>query len=423
MKKIFSLLITCIIFLTVAFYTQAADYTITCNGSSCSDTLSAFFTSSDIWYPGMSRSKTVQVINNSSEPMSVNIKSENESTTGNLDQVIHLTITRSDSSTAYSNTFSNFYSLSNTELSSGLASGNNDTYTFNAEMYTSAGNEYQAKNTKFDLVFTLTGLTEEITPTDQPGKTSSISLSCTNSDFDATLELKDNGVPKEGVKVKFTYQSQSGEATTNSDGKAQVGFTLDGEDKQVEAVPEDGFPSKTASINSSSCVESTSATVPTPTTSSVLGLFTNIFSPFTGETGEALGEATEEAKITPTEIPGLTPAVEGVSTGCHCIWWPILLGEIIILFSFYHFLVKKHNGKLPKVFYFGALIPILTYIIFLWINQKCFGGFKLTFLPFTNNFFCKYFLIIETLIYTLASIFWKKFYKEEKILVGKDENN
>lgn len=420
MKKIFSLLITTIIFFTVTFYIQAADYTITCNGSSCSDTLSAFFTTSDIWYPGMSKSKTVQVFNNSSEPMYVGVQSSNESTTGNLDQVIHFTITRSDSSTAYSNNLANFYGLSDTELASSLASGSNDTYSFNAQMYTSAGNEYQAKNTEFDLVFTLTGLSAPV------GKTTSLSLSCTNSNFDAIVELKDNDAPKANVKVNFTYQGQNHDATTDSDGKARVGFNLDGEDKQVQAVPEDGFPSQSASINSKSCSESvtsTSTTTTTTTAGGVLGLITNIFSPFTGETGEALGETTEEAKITPTTIPGLTPSVQGVNTGCRCIWWPIILGEFFVLLVFYVFFLKKYQGKLPKTFYLGVFIPILTHVIFLWINRQCFGGFRFILFPSSNSFFCRYFLIVNTFVYALTSIAWRKLFKEEKILVGKDEKN
>lgn len=71
-------------------------------------------------------------------------------------------------------------------------------------------------------------------------------VSCENS-FTAEIELKDNNVASKNIKVKFEYDSQIKEATTNDDGKASVSFGFS-KNESVYAYPEEEYQSQSIHV-------------------------------------------------------------------------------------------------------------------------------------------------------------------------------
>ncbi|OGK62350.1 hypothetical protein A2334_03015 [Candidatus Roizmanbacteria bacterium RIFOXYB2_FULL_38_10] len=395
MKKIFLILLMTFGLLIVTQSAFAADENVTCTSSDCTPSIiTNFFPSSEVWYPGKTMTKTVQITNASGTSQKVGADSSNEVTNGNLDHVMHLTITRSDSSQAWSGLLSSFYANGETELLTSLGNGSSETFAFTVSMDLDAGNEYQNTSTKFDL---------SIGFLDQPiGKTSSLYTSCTNSNFDAIMELKDNGVVQSGVKVKFTYKGSVQEVNTGSDGKAVAGYSYSTDD-EVKAEPDNGYPSQTVTIRYADCQQQSSASSSSAQSSSsapsggVLGLFTTFFGGPAVPAGEVAGETT----ITSTPAPTLSPPetreqigeVKGIET-CNCLWWQILLVEGILA-SLYYFLVAKNiNNRKHNLM--GLAGVIATFLVFRLIN-KC---FTYSFFVFANtsSFFCRYFIVLDLMI-------------------------
>lgn len=154
MKKIlFNLFFVFIFALSVSNFVMAADLTITCNSVSCTPKANpALFSSTEIWYPERSLSKTVNFSNTTDDPITINISGENSSAMGNLDTVINLTITRKATGiNVFNNTINKFYG----KIISlpALINNSEEDYVFTATINSESGNEFQNKNTKFDLLF------------------------------------------------------------------------------------------------------------------------------------------------------------------------------------------------------------------------------------------------------------------------------
>lgn len=62
------------------------------------------------------------------------------------------------------------------------------------------------------------------------------------------MDLTENGAARSGVKVTFTYNGSTKEATTDNSGRAQVGFSASG-DQSVKAEPQDGYPTQFVFVN------------------------------------------------------------------------------------------------------------------------------------------------------------------------------
>lgn len=166
MKKIVVVFLFLAVLLSFVSEVKAADFNLSCNsGAGCSPTLSAFFPSSETWYPGKTVTKTVQFTNNSSTLQKIGTQATNTITNGNLDQVIDLVITKSDSTVLYSNSLYSFYGAGETALLDSLPAGVSETFSYTATMYSTSGNEYQDKRTQFDLVL---GLISSPIPTPTP---------------------------------------------------------------------------------------------------------------------------------------------------------------------------------------------------------------------------------------------------------------
>ncbi|PIV11386.1 hypothetical protein COY13_03540 [Candidatus Roizmanbacteria bacterium CG_4_10_14_0_2_um_filter_36_35] len=114
-----------------------------------------------------------------------------------------------------------------------------------------------------------------------------------------------------------------------------------------------------------------------------------------------LGATTEELTPSPTPQKGEIKGIE-VQT-CSCRWFLIVLGEIIALIAY--FLVFK-NKKTTKLLLLSILIPILTQIGFVLIN-KCFV-YKYLILNNAPDFVCKYFILINFILFLTFLKFWRK---------------
>lgn len=94
--------------------------------------------------------------------------------------------------------------------------------------------------------------TPTVTPTPSTStmesKLSADTLTCSNTDINVTMELKNNGVAGANIPVKFTYNNIVKTVTTNNDGKASVSFGY-AKDDSVQADPEGGYSSQSVSIS------------------------------------------------------------------------------------------------------------------------------------------------------------------------------
>jgi len=153
MKKITIVILFLIVLLFVVSEVKAADYSLTCTyGSGCSPSLYAFFPASEVWYPGKILTKMVQFTNNSSVNRKIGVQATHTSTSGNIDRVVDLVITKSDSTILFSNSLNAFYTSGEIALLDSLPAHSSETFSFRATMYTTSGNEYQNKTTQFDLI-------------------------------------------------------------------------------------------------------------------------------------------------------------------------------------------------------------------------------------------------------------------------------
>ncbi|KKT83474.1 MAG: hypothetical protein UW80_C0013G0014 [Microgenomates group bacterium GW2011_GWC1_44_9] len=158
MKKVFGIILFFLAALFSLSPVLAADKEITCNTLGCtSPTSTAIFPTSEIWYPGKSLTKSIRVINQGVDPLTVSNISVNFSNTKGLDTVMDLRIVRLlDSSTIFFNTLNHFYSSGTIGLST-LGTLSSDEYLYTVTMRPEAGNEYQNASTKFDLQLNFSG--------------------------------------------------------------------------------------------------------------------------------------------------------------------------------------------------------------------------------------------------------------------------
>ncbi|MEK7127379.1 MAG: fibronectin type III domain-containing protein [Patescibacteria group bacterium] len=160
MKKIILLL-----FLTANCYlltapVYAADLDVDCRGSGVCDPVNpgSIFLSSEVWYPGKTVSRTIKLLNSSGGSQKIITQAQNSTASGNLSRVFTFSIIRnSDSTVIWSGGLNSFYNKGEIELAT-LGNGVNDTFTYTAAMDAVAGNDYQGKQSSFDLLIGFAGI-------------------------------------------------------------------------------------------------------------------------------------------------------------------------------------------------------------------------------------------------------------------------
>lgn len=229
-KKVLGLLFIVMLSLIAVSGVSAADFTVTCSTNFCKpNPLSSFYSSSVVWYPGLSVTRTLRINNNSGQP--VKIIAQNTSTTGDINQVIQFDILRtSDSVSIWSGSLYSFYTSGvQTLLSSGTTAGD---FAFTAQMYTTASNAYQGKQTKFDLEFgfEIPTPTPSVCTAAKPPAPGGLSL-FQQSNTDVKVTWSSVSDPVSGYYISWGTNTGADDTGTKSIGKTTEatvgGLTLD----------------------------------------------------------------------------------------------------------------------------------------------------------------------------------------------------
>lgn len=343
MKKIIVVSLFLAVLLSAVSGVKAADFNLACNsGSGCSPALPAFFPSSEIWYPGKTLTKTVQFTNNSSTSQKIGTQATKTITNGNLDQVIDLVITKSDSTVLYSNSLYSFYSAGETILLDSLPAGASETFSYTATMYTTSGNEYQDKRTQLDLVL---GLISSPTPTPTPCTDSSpatpdpVTLNRVN-DTEVKVIWGAATDPVTGYRVSWSKDTDTdgdGEGTrsvgktteTNITGLNLTNYTYYFKVRAVNGCKE-GDTTGIATIG-----DGTNYLTPTTTpllTPTMVSSSPTLFLSSTGQSGQVAGAQTSFSSSSRAEVKGTS-----VKQGFY--GWKFALTGALILASLLFFII------------------------------------------------------------------------------------
>lgn len=427
MKK---LLLTIGMISGLLFLTQgvsAADYSTSCTAISCSpSTITGFFPSSEVWYPGKIYTKSIEISNSSGDPQQVTVDALNIYKSDPIDdisQVIQYTITRdSDGATVWSNSLYAFYNQGGVNLRNLLGNGLTDTFHFTGEMYLTAGNAYQDQQTQYDLVFTIT---TNVTPTPTPVCTQtvpntpgSITVSKVN-DSEVKVVWGAAGGTLTGYRVSWSKNPDfdgDGEGTrsvgnTTETNVGGLNLSTDGYYFKVRAVNNcaEGNPTGIEFIGSGTNLRAISSSTSSP--ASILGVFTPISAGEIQGLNELTGTPTPSPSSSPSSSSSTTGTVEGVSTSpCNPIWWQILLGSGLLAFVYYFGLIKEMESKQTKIA--GGLIAILSFVLFRYVN-RC---LTYSFFIFANtpSIFCRYFILLDTLLIVTIMILRMKQLQQSK---------
>lgn len=152
MKNIILLVILSVGLLYFSRDVSASDLNISCDDQVCTpQTVLEFFSSSAIWAPGNTFSKSIAISNKGKKKFPVVVEASNPQSTGNLDMAIQFTIASSTGNVLWDGPLHSFYTAGPIELSSSLPKGQTQTYTFTAYMYESADDQYQGKTSSFNM--------------------------------------------------------------------------------------------------------------------------------------------------------------------------------------------------------------------------------------------------------------------------------
>ncbi|MDO8515024.1 MAG: fibronectin type III domain-containing protein [bacterium] len=159
MKKIILILIF-LGFLIKPVY--AANLDVNCRGSGVCDPVNPgpIFLSSEVWYPGKTVSRSIKLLNTSGGSQKIITQPQNNVTSGDLSKVFTFSIVRnSDNQVIWSGGLESFFTKGEIELAT-LGDGVSDTFIYTAAMDAGAQNEYQGKQTMFDLKIGFAGVPE-----------------------------------------------------------------------------------------------------------------------------------------------------------------------------------------------------------------------------------------------------------------------
>lgn len=179
MKKLITLIIAVLFFFRIQ-PVYAADLTITCgSSSSCTPTDSPSpFDGNAIWYPGYSESRSIEIVNTDTNPITVEVKAINKSQS-TLNQALLLQIVRKSNNKEYFNdTLQTFFSKGSVQMED--IRNAPDEFIFTVTMDPNAGDEYQNTNQSFDLEFGFTRIIDEQKTDDNSGEGDKKSTTSTN---------------------------------------------------------------------------------------------------------------------------------------------------------------------------------------------------------------------------------------------------
>ncbi len=129
--------------------------------------------------------------------------------------------------------------------------------------------------------------------------------------------------------------------------------------------------------------------------------------------GEVLGAAVSPSPTPIKQVLGKSINEKIKVRACgSCIWWPIILGEIIALIIYFYLVFNKELGKkyLKRKFVWGLAIPIIAYIIFILINKDCLEQGFWWIIVDSASIFCKWFWLIDLAVYAVIGYGWKRYF-------------
>lgn len=361
-KKLFTLFISTILFAFVFPSSLfAADQSIICDSGGCSGVTGPIFSEVDL-LPTQIVTQVVTATNNHSSNLdfAVEIKSDTFSDSSPsmadifqimiIEQESGLIIYSAPSITDWKN--AGFVSLSN------IPSYQTRHYDFIITMK-NVGNEYQGKLLVFDLLLGFDAL--------PPHSSLAVTqISCDNRNFDAIMTLTNNGNPDSGIDIIFTYNGSSVTRTTNSEGKAQAGFTQSGEQSVVASPQSGGYSSQSIFISTpTGCDDGGGG-------GTVAGITTTSQPTYTYTPPTSTGNVEGVIDDTTPSQPTPTGLVEGI-TDCtkEILWWIPLVIQLIVTFIYYLFISHREDNKLLKTISIPIVFALLSQLAHIIIGCGC----------------------------------------------------
>ena len=389
MKRVFLSVVLFLLFFGFAFPKQAKAITDT-SGDLQVTYDEPLFSSSIIWYPGLSVTKPITVKNIGGSTHTAYINASNTSQTGGIADIYLFKITEGPTERyggSDDKTMKNFWDAGKITLSD-ITAGNSTTYNITITMISSAGNEFQSKTAKFDLMIGFVGTTESVTITGGGGAVAGAATTVCNDQKPGSSPTLVSAIPgtnnvtldwnKATDPVSYYLVAYGISPSNNSYGNPNIG------DKNTTGYTVSNLSGGVTYCfivragNGCSPGDFSNQICATPFGGIVNGI-ANAFTP------NVLGVSTPSAQVA-AEKPGEIKGAETVEGCQNCFWWPIILAEAIIIFIY--------RRKFRKKWWPSLLIPITAYLIFRYLNHHC----------DPPNFFCRYFPIIDTAVFILCWI-------------------
>jgi len=421
MKKILTILIA--IFTLLIMFPKpalAANLNIVCSGSpsGCSQTGDNPLFSKTLdgyWYPGRELTKTINLKNTGSDTRQMALKATQTSISDDLKQVMSVSITDTTSTIIWSGSLPDFYNQTGIVMGT-FSQGTNKDYYFKVTMDSSANNDYQGLETKFDLTLGFWG--DVISP--PPSVRGQVAGASTGGGGGAASppvcnDTKPAGVPTllqaiAGVNsVKLVWSEGTGPISyylvafgltpgAITYGSSSIGGA--GTTNYTVTNLSGGTPYYFRVRSGNGCAPGDySNEIATTPTGTVLALVPAGFAP------GVLGTATKSGAVLGKQAP--VKQVLGRQTNLYCstcLWWQIILGEIIVLLIYYWLVFYKKAGQrfVKRKFVWALVIPIIAYIIFLILNKGCLINY---FFVSSKNFFCQWFWLIDSGVYGIIAYY------------------
>lgn len=362
------------------------------------------FPSSIIWYPSLSVTRSLEIKNTGSFAHTLYFNTQNTSQTGNLAEILLFNI-QNGSTNVYgvgdTKSMKNFWDTGQLNVKD-INAGAAEIYDFTVKMPYSAGNGYQNKSAKFDLITGFIGTTSTVTITSTGGGTGGGAAICSDakpggapvlltalSSGPNSVTLTWSKAPDPVTYYLVAYGTTPGNYIYgNPDVGNTTGYTVSG--------LSGGTTYYFVVRAGNGCMPGPFSNELSNTPAGVL-----IAGPATGFTEGVLGESTA-IEETETSSAG---EIQGIQTETckQCIWLRFIIMETVGLSVFY---LLFRNSYRKKVLIAGFIFPIVIHILFVYYNCKWEWDWFV--FPKTPDFFCRFFILLNGLIYVILSSLYKK---------------